>query len=240
METSDLPSVANRFLFLSRSYFSSSKSGFLRCPLGGLTGFKHGSAMATAPPFQSVKETDKNVDSPPAVATDPVITPMPHPPGVPLVFPGVAGLPGYPAFPLVDMSSSQVFLNMVHSASATHQSQLENYLRGALKRPAEAPTSPLDLSASMTTKRLRTEPPPKSFDVKTLFGLQQEKVGAQTTSSPSPLKSRPTSSPGTQKPTTPCPDKTCPTLESIGRWNVDDVCSFVASIELCAEYSEVS
>lgn len=229
------------------SYFSSPNNGFLRHPLSGLAGYKHGSAPflgVPAPPTTSAstKDTDKKIDAAP-VSTAAGIAPLPHPTAPPM-FPGAAGLPGFPGFPLVDMSSSQVLLNMVRNASATQQSQLENYLRGAMKRPADAPTSPLDLSASMATKRPRTEPS-KSFDVKTLFGLQHEEekkleTKAHTTRSPTPPKPRPTPSPGSHKPPTPCSDKNCPSLETIGHWTVDDVCSFVGSIELCAEYVEVS
>ncbi|XP_045622871.2 LOW QUALITY PROTEIN: uncharacterized protein [Procambarus clarkii] len=225
-------------------YFSSPNNGFLRHPLGGLAGFKHGSAPFLGVPTQpttstSIKDVDKKIDAVP-VSTAAGISQLPHP-GAPPMFPA-AGIPGFPGFPLVDMSSSQVLLNMVRNASATQQSQLENYLRGAMKRPADAPTSPLDLSATMTTKRPRTEPS-KSFDVKTLFGLQHEEekkleTKAHTTRSPTPPKPRPTPSPGTHKPPTPCSDKNCPTLETIGHWTVDDVCSFVGSIELCAEYVE--
>ncbi|KAK3875651.1 hypothetical protein Pcinc_019481 [Petrolisthes cinctipes] len=226
-------------------YFSSPNNGFLRHPLGGLTQFKPGTGPflgVPTPPTTSasVKEADKKIEAVP-VSTAPGISPLPHP-GAPPMFPGATGLPGFPGFPLVDMSSSQVLLNMVRNASATQQSQLENYLRGAMKRPADAPTSPLDLSATMASKRPRTEPS-KSFDVKTLFGLphdEEKKIESKihTTRSPTPPKPRPTPSPGTHKPPTPCSDKQCPTLETIGHWSVDDVCSFVGSIELCAEYVE--
>ncbi|XP_071545847.1 uncharacterized protein [Panulirus ornatus] len=226
-------------------YFSNPNNGLLRHPLGSLAGFKHGSAPflnVPTPPTtsSSVKDTDKKIDTAP-VSTAAGISPLPHP-GAPPMFPGAAGLPGFAGFPLVEMSSSQVLLNMVRNASATQQSQLENYLRGAMKRPADAPTSPLDLSATMATKRPRTEPS-KSFDVKTLFGLSHEeekKIEAKTHTarSPTPPKPRPTPSPGTHKPSTPCSDKNCSSLETIGHWTVDDVCSFVGSIELCAEYVE--
>ncbi|XP_071545846.1 uncharacterized protein [Panulirus ornatus] len=245
------PSASVPFHLLQRlppghsSYFSNPNNGLLRHPLGSLAGFKHGSAPflnVPTPPTtsSSVKDTDKKIDTAP-VSTAAGISPLPHP-GAPPMFPGAAGLPGFAGFPLVEMSSSQVLLNMVRNASATQQSQLENYLRGAMKRPADAPTSPLDLSATMATKRPRTEPS-KSFDVKTLFGLSHEeekKIEAKTHTarSPTPPKPRPTPSPGTHKPSTPCSDKNCSSLETIGHWTVDDVCSFVGSIELCAEYVE--
>ncbi|XP_042872345.1 nascent polypeptide-associated complex subunit alpha, muscle-specific form-like isoform X2 [Penaeus japonicus] len=227
-------------------YFSSPNNGFLRHPLGGLAGYKHGSAPflggVPTPPTtsSSAKDTDKKVDAVP-VTSAAGLGPMPPHPGASPMFPG-AGLPGFPGFPLVDMSSTQVLLNMVRNASAAQQSQLENYLRGAMKRPADAPTSPLDLSASVATKRPRTETS-KPFDVKSLFSLPHEEekkaeAKAHTNRSPTPPKPRPTPSPGTHKPPTPCSDKNCPSLESIGHWTVDDVCSFVGSIELCAEYVE--
>lgn len=248
METPDLWCVTNSSLFFPSSYFSSPNNGFLRHPLGGLAGYKHGSAPflggVPTPPTtsSSAKDTDKKVDPVP-VTSAAGLGPMPPHPGASPMFPG-AGLPGFPGFPLVDMSSTQVLLNMVRNASAAQQSQLENYLRGAMKRPADAPTSPLDLSASVATKRPRTETS-KPFDVKSLFSLPHEEekkaeAKALTNRSPTPPKPRPTPSPGTHKPPTPCSDKNCPSLESIGHWTVDDVCSFVGSIELCAEYVEVS
>ncbi|XP_076066908.1 uncharacterized protein LOC143040084 [Oratosquilla oratoria] len=231
-----------------------------------------------------------------AVAVTPTAlshTGLPHTapgaPPPPLFNPATSGLPGFPGFPLMDMSSTQVLLNMVRNASAAQQSQLENYLRGAMKRPADAPpTSPLDLSASVGAKRTRGDPT-KPFDVKSLFGFPPEddrkiggappppppppthhlqhpamahpassaaeyKNGRTTTSPPGAMTSSTTSPPPaiaparTRQAATPspsrtstavsCGDRNCTTAESIAHWTVEDVCSFVAGIDLCAEYVE--
>ncbi|XP_076066772.1 uncharacterized protein LOC143040039 [Oratosquilla oratoria] len=222
-----------------------------------------------------------------AVAVTPTALPhtgLPHTapgaPPPPLFNPATSGLPGFPGFPLMDMSSTQVLLNMVRNASAAQQSQLENYLRGAMKRPADAPpTSPLDLSGSVAAKRLRTDSA-KSFDVKSFFNFHTEDdkknlsvtstshnsssstfsnnntteakgmpLGRSPSTSPpgahaatslltpisAPVKSQPAAaiSPGRGAS---CSDRNCSTAESIAHWTVEDVCAFVAGIDLCAEY----
>ena len=220
--------------------------------MGGLPGFKSGTApfigststptsVSCPPPSSTVisKESEKKIDPPVTVTAG--LPPGLPPPGAPSLFPAVSG---FHPFPLVDVSSTQVLLNMVRNATATQQSQLENYLRGAMKRPADNPTSPLDLSASVGAKRIRTDCQ-KTFDVKNLFPHsvnEEEKKDYKSTSSTSPplLKTRPSSSPGATKGDMPCTDKNCPTIEATAHWTVEDVCSFVASIDLCAEYVEVS
>ncbi|XP_022247774.1 uncharacterized protein LOC106464375 isoform X2 [Limulus polyphemus] len=61
-------------------------------------------------------------------------------------------------FSFGDFSSSQTLLNLVRTASAQSASQLENYLRGANKRPLESEnkSDPLDLTMG-TTKRPRLD-----------------------------------------------------------------------------------
>ncbi|XP_052125558.1 uncharacterized protein LOC113205351 isoform X3 [Frankliniella occidentalis] len=69
-------------------------------------------------------------------------------------------LPG--AVPVMDMSSTQALVSMVQRS---HQNQLETYLKGAHKRPAEAapsPLSPLDLSSGAA--------PPKKSRKRDLVG----------------------------------------------------------------------
>ncbi|XP_013784168.1 polyhomeotic-like protein 2 [Limulus polyphemus] len=62
-------------------------------------------------------------------------------------------------FSFGDFSSSQTLLNLVRTASAKSASQLENYLRGANKRPFES--DPLDLTMG-ATKRPRLGTPDAS------------------------------------------------------------------------------
>ncbi|CAL4076759.1 unnamed protein product [Meganyctiphanes norvegica] len=172
------------------------------------------------------------------------------PPGLSLpgshMFSGVPGhLPGFPPFPLGDVSSTQVLMNLVRNASATatQQAQLDSYIRGSIKRPAETPTSPLDLSASILPKRPCPDSS-KSFDVNNLFNFPNNQVKIEVVKSPSaksstPPKSRQTPSPSNNHQTMGlCSEQNCPSLESIAHWTVDDVASFVSNIELCAEYAE--
>ncbi|CAL4157753.1 unnamed protein product [Meganyctiphanes norvegica] len=173
------------------------------------------------------------------------------PPGLPLpgshMFPGAPGsFPGFPPFPLGDVSSTQVLMNIVRNASATatQQAQLDNYMRGSIKRPAETPTSPLDLSASVPAKRPCPDSS-KSFDVKKIFNFPNnqvtiEHIKSPSARSPSPPKARQTPSPSSaHQSMASCSDKNCSSMESIAHWTVDDVANFVSNIELCAEYAEM-
>ncbi|CAL4195730.1 unnamed protein product, partial [Meganyctiphanes norvegica] len=230
-------------------------NGFTRPPpTGGLQSLKASGVSpmlgipAQRPPISQASSKEKNTVTPVTSST----VGMPH--GLPLpgshLFPGAPGhLPGFPPFPLMDVSSTHVLMNLVRNASATatQQAQLDNYIQGSIKRPAETPqtpTSPLDLSASVPAKRHCTDSS-KSFDVKRLFNFPNNQVKIEVVDSPSarsptPPKARYTPSPNNANPTmVPCSDKNCSSLESIAHWTVDDVATFVSNIDLCAEYADV-
>lgn len=179
--------------------------------------------------------------------------------------------------PLVDMSSTQALLSMVRTASAQSATQLETYLKGAIKRPPDNPNNPLDLSSNAATpppappllKKPRKHTPSLS---ESLYGpdallafpllnaLQRTPKAKRTGSvSPKPKSKLATSSPAPTPATTPRPatansclslcstpgpgDKACSSsadTQTVAHWTVDDVCNFVSTIDLCAEYVPVS
>ncbi|XP_037076506.1 sterile alpha motif domain-containing protein 11-like [Pollicipes pollicipes] len=91
------------------------------------------------------------------------------------------------------------------------------------KRPPEG--APLDLS---NMKRPRLE---KGF--KELFGLKEEaaRVGSASPRPSAELAAALHGSACTQKPCS-------PEAEAVSSWGVDEVCSFVRSVDVCAEYAE--
>lgn len=190
--------------------------------------------------------------------------------------------------PLIDMSSTQALLNIVRTASAHNASQLETYLKGAIKRPPPSESSPLDLSsASAPTygKRSRTNKglgggsdsifmnSDSLLHVPIVDALRttKERLGKRTGSvSPKPAVrnnggSSAGSSPRLLPSSTvtsasvagqqhllgrnlPClsvcaAERTCSSgsdAQAMAQWSVEDVCSFVASVDICAEYAPVS
>lgn len=190
--------------------------------------------------------------------------------------------------PLIDMSSTQALLSMVRTASAHNASQLENYLKGANKRPSPSESSPLDLSSGSipTYKRSRTNKGAGGAS-ETIFlnsdsllhvpmvdalRTTKERLGKRTGSvSPKPpVRNNGGSSAGSSPrllPSStvtsasatasqqhvlgrnlPClsmcsADRACSSggdPQAMAQWSVEDVCSFVASIDICAEYAPVS
>lgn len=191
--------------------------------------------------------------------------------------------------PLIDMSSTQALLSMVRTASAHNASQLETYLKGAIKRPPPSESSPLDLSSASTPthgKRSRTNKglsgaseniflnSDSLLHVPMVDALRttKERLGKRTGSvSPKPpLRNNGGSSAGSSPrllPSStvtsasvvasqqhllgrnlPClsmctADRTCSSggdAQAMAQWSVEDVCSFVASVDICAEYAPVS
>ncbi|XP_021925798.1 mucin-12 isoform X2 [Zootermopsis nevadensis] len=187
--------------------------------------------------------------------------------------------------PLIDMSSTQALLSMVRTASAHNASQLENYLKGANKRPSPSESSPLDLSSGSipTYKRSRTNKGAGGAS-ETIFlnsdsllhvpmvdalRTTKERLGKRTGSvSPKPpVRNNGGSSAGSSPrllPSStvtsasatasqqhvlgrnlPClsmcsADRACSSggdPQAMAQWSVEDVCSFVASIDICAEYA---
>uniref|UniRef100_A0A182NPW8 Uncharacterized protein n=1 Tax=Anopheles dirus TaxID=7168 RepID=A0A182NPW8_9DIPT len=102
---------------------------------------------------------------------------------------------------------------------------------GSLKSPSRAPepsalvsTFPLDLSASTPSgsKRIKLSPTPSRHQ--------------ETSPAPSSTNSQPSADSLDLKSTRKCHAR----VEEIGAWTVDNVCDFVASIDICAEYVQVS
>lgn len=155
---------------------------------------------------------------------------------------------------LSDFSSSQTLLNLVRTASAQSASQLENYLKGAVKRSADGENrlDPLDLTVG-TIKRPKLD---------SNIGLLQNEADASdcTMKTKTPwmtvmdkrLLSSPTSSTRTSPKmlnseriqcTSLCIDKSCSSqseASDLTQWTVEDVVTFVSSVETCSEYAEVS
>lgn len=148
---------------------------------------------------------------------------------------------------LSDFSSSQTLLNLVRTASAQSASQLENYLKGAVKRSADGENrlDPLDLTVA-NIKRPKLDSGLKDNI------LQNEADGNTKTVKASWLSvmdkrmySSPTSSTRTERLqcTSICIDKSCSSqseASDLSNWTVDDVVKFVSSVETCSEYAEVS
>lgn len=164
---------------------------------------------------------------------------------------------------LSDFSSSQTLLNLVRTASAQSASQLENYLKGAVKRSADGDNriDPLDLTVG-TIKRPKLESGIGLRDNLLQNELDGSDGGTKTSSSlnkPSWLSlmdRRMHSSPTSSSRTSPkiqntersrcaslCIDKSCSSqseASDLSHWTVDDVVKFVSSVETCSEYAEVS
>uniref|UniRef100_A0A182JE07 Uncharacterized protein n=1 Tax=Anopheles atroparvus TaxID=41427 RepID=A0A182JE07_ANOAO len=120
-----------------------------------------------------------------------------------------------------------------HLASFPSQPPPSAALGGPLKSPSQAPeastlstTFPLDLSASTpsASKRLRLSSPTPS--------RHQE-----TSPAPSSTNSQPSADGSLDLKTT---RKCHARVEELAAWTVDNVCDFVASIDICAEYVQVS
>lgn len=120
--------------------------------------------------------------------------------------------------PLLDMSSTQTLLAMVRTAK---EAELHTLLKNVKRNES---SSPLDLSAAAPpTKRARLKTPvPKRAQ------SESPKPGAATSV---PLAC---TAAGRQNGHHHTP------AEDISRWGVEDVCAFVGSIDICAEYVQVS
>lgn len=156
-----------------------------------------------------------------------------------------------------DFSSSQTLLNLVRTASAQSASQLENYLKGAVKRSAdgESRLDPLDLTVG-AVKRPKLD---SSIGLRDNF-LQHEVDDCSTRTTKaswmSLMDKKMHSSPISSTRTSPkilnserlrctslCLDKSCSSqseASDLSHWTVDDVVKFVSSVETCSDYAEVS
>ncbi|XP_043271105.1 uncharacterized protein [Venturia canescens] len=132
---------------------------------------------------------------------------------------------GNPVFPpMLDMSSTQALLHMVRTANAAQNAaELETYLKGANKRDVGV-TSPLDLSSPggfAPRKRQRTE---------------TRRSGSVSPKPKATVVPRPSTPPPVRCPSL-CGHMPCGDGQAVNRWTVEDVVSYVSSIEICAEYA---
>ncbi|OQR71587.1 hypothetical protein BIW11_03943 [Tropilaelaps mercedesae] len=135
-------------------------------------------------------------------------------------------------FNLADFSSSQTLLNLVRTAQS---SQLETYLKGAVKRPASSTQEgdPLDLSLSgPPVKRLRSPVSPTSLSSSPGSPRAKE---ASLSMGGGLLASRPRSH--SPRCSSACANEEHRSLV-VSRWTVDEVVSFVQAIDACAPYAE--
>lgn len=159
---------------------------------------------------------------------------------------------------LSDFSSSQTLLNLVRTASAQSASQLENYLKGAVKRSAdgESRLDPLDLTVGNVHKRPKLDSSVGFKD--NILQNDVEDINTRTTKAwcMSLMDKRMHSSPISSTRTSPkiqnservrcaslCIDKSCSSqseASDLSNWTVDDVVKFVSSVETCSDYAEVS
>ncbi|CAG9836352.1 unnamed protein product [Diabrotica balteata] len=125
-------------------------------------------------------------------------------------FSNVTGAAMFP--PLIDMSSTQTLMALVKTAK---EAELQGLLKN-IKRPESS--SPLDLSAAAPpAKRPRTKTP----------------LGGSPRSSPTGAGCSVTRIPKRS-------ESESPKLhEDISNWSVDDVCNFISSIDICAEYTQL-
>lgn len=94
----------------------------------------------------------------------------------------------------------------------------------------EAPTGPLDLSASAVPPIKRTR---KTLS-ESLYG--SDAIPLLRGSIP-----RPKRQPQRKKCVSLCAEKPCaPDSQSVSHWTVEDVAAFVTSLDMCAEYAPVS
>jgi len=127
---------------------------------------------------------------------------------------------------------------MVRSAGA--QNPVDGFLKGAATQKRAAESSPLDLSSgSPVVKKVKRERD-SIYSAESLLSLPlldairtrgktMKRVAASGGTRLSPMNNS-------------VGDSRCTESEqhSIAHWTVDDVCSFVTSIEICAEYEKVS
>lgn len=253
---------------------SSASSGFplLNLPLGPL-----GPAMAAAAAAKKEAECAATASASGKKSTSPTL-----PLGLPALMAGLnnnqpalqaaaaaAAAAGLPPFPMIDMSSTQALINIVRSASAQNAQQLDTYLRSSgnnssgssgNKRPSEASSSPLDLSASVASKRPCYGDSAQLKSASELVKLVSTAAAATQAAKKSPTSPRDhqrrqaaMAAPAAfkQSPSTmsalpiacrlSCAADACsPGAVQVGSWCVDDVVDFVSSIDLCCEYAQVS
>ncbi len=129
-------------------------------------------------------------------------------------------------FPLIDMSSTQTLLSMVRTAAANNPNP-----NGGSNNSSNAATAAAQqlLSSLPTPGSLKRASSPLDLSsAAALIGLPK-KAKQGSSSGSSSLKRCGSSCSG-------CSNE----AEAVSGWSVDDVCRFVSSIDLCAEYVQVS
>lgn len=137
-------------------------------------------------------------------------------------------------FPMIDMSSTQTLLSMVRSASAVAANNLESNLKASGAQNHKRPNSPLDLSSRDLPN---TPPPPPLKKSKLRNPLLDGNLNLKSGSNPTLTSTTSAST------TSPCPSS-CSTgcseeAQIMINWTVEEVCRFVATIDLCKDYVEV-
>lgn len=146
-------------------------------------------------------------------------------------------------YPPVDVTSTHALLSLVRSTQVPNASQLESYLKGAAnKRPASDPlpstsassSAPLDLSSSAPA----ITPPFKrqKVEIPRSMGIWRRALSPKNTSRAFRAAA---AAAAVSIPKVPCVS-TCLEANSIASWSVDDVVSYVSSIDICSEYAPVS
>ncbi|KAG8035240.1 hypothetical protein G9C98_001730 [Cotesia typhae] len=179
---------------------------------------------ATATPFVGLMAPLGTHPQPPTVpSSSPLTGKEPKEPKQDSLF----GNPVFP--PMLDMSSTQALLHMVRTANAAQNAaELETYLKGANKRDVGV-TSPLDLSspggfAPRKRPRIETKRP----------GSVSPKPKPATTAPPRSSTPPPVRCPSL------CGHMPCGDGQAVNRWSIEDVINYVSSIDICAEYAQVS
>ncbi|KAF4524107.1 hypothetical protein B566_EDAN007690 [Ephemera danica] len=242
-------------------YFSSPRNGFLTgldsrfsfgkssgtSPFPGLAPLATtGAAAATTPPTSREEGKSKSADLSlfhQQAASSASAGSQPQ--SAALLAAAAAANLGHPlGFPLIDMSSTQALINMVRSASAQNASQLENYLKGASNKRGSEPLlatglGPLDLSSAPPSVSGGKRPRLYAKSEASLLPAEERAKSASVSPKPPPRSgsSSSASSGHSGRCLSLCTDKPCqPESQAVSHWSVDDVCAFVASIDLCAEY----
>ena len=197
-------------------YFSSQQNGLLR----GFDYSRYGLKPGHTPllPAASPKDDKKEEPVVSAAAANPLLAVHPH----------LAALSGLPMLDVLSMMRPGLtpadYLASSQAAAAA-AAAAATPAAPAGKRPADG--APLDLS---NMKRPRLD----KAGFKELFGLKEEPRAG----SASP---RPTAELAAALHGSACTQKPCSTeAEAVAAWGVDEVCAFVRSLDVCAEYAEVS
>lgn len=163
------------------------------------------------------------------------------------MFPSGLAFPPAVFSPLIDMSSTQALVTL---ARAAKEAEIQNLLKGPTKRPNINTTPPSNINQIPTSTRfpLHTSGSEQAtmsaspLDLSASTPVQKRvKLDAHSPnrSIGSPTHQRSLSSVGSGCRT--ASQRKCQSQsDEINSWNVSQVCEFVGSIDICAEYVEVS